>query len=324
MLTFDLELIAKAQSALQDHVVRTPLLSSPMLNELVGANVYVKAECLQKTGAFKFRGAMFKLSQMTSEERDKGVITYSAGNHGQAVAAAARHWGCPCVVVMPEHAPRIKQDNCRWWGTEVVLYNKDREDREDVARRLINSRGMTFVSPFDDPHIMAGQGTIGLEVIDQLTEADAGLDSVWLGCSGGGMAAGTLTALQSKFGEFESVLVEADGYTKWATALKQGKPVKLEKLPNTLIDGIAGPAVGLLPFEALRPLRPRAEVAYLDDAFSGMRAAFQFLKLIVEPGGAAALGALIRERARYRDKTIVVVCSGGNVDPDVFQQAWAR
>lgn len=324
MQKFDLDLILKAKDSLQDQVVRTPLLTSPMLDAMVGARVYVKAECLQTTGAFKFRGAMFKLAELLASDRAKGVITYSAGNHGQAVAAAARHWGCPSVVVMPEHAPRVKQENCRWWGAEVILYNKDREDREAVAHRLIEERGLTFVSPFDDPLIMAGQGTIGLEINEQLAQARAVPDAVWLGCSGGGLASGTLTAMRSEHNAFESVLVEAHGYTKWATALRKGQPVKLKELPTTLIDGIAGPAVGVLPFEVLQPLGPRPQVAHLEDAFEGMRAAFQHLKLVVEPGGAAALGVLIREREHYKDKTVVVVCSGGNVDADVFAQAWAN
>ncbi|MBV7547325.1 threonine/serine dehydratase [Pseudomonas sp. PDM26] len=324
MQKFDLDLILKAQRRLQGQVVRTPLLSSAMLNDIVGADVYVKAECLQKTGAFKFRGAMFKLAELAPSDRNKGVITYSAGNHGQAVAAAAHQWGCPSVVVMPEHAPKIKQDNCRWWGAEVVLYNKDVEDREDVTQRLIESRGLTFVSPFDDPLIMAGQGTIGLEIAEQLAEVGATPDSVWLGCSGGGLASGTLTAMRAKCGHFESVLVEAEGYTKWQTALQKGEPVKLQLLPKTLLDGIAGPAVGALPFEVLKPVQPRTEVAYLEDAFQGMRAAFQYLKLVLEPGGAAALGTLIREKQRYEGKTVVVVCSGGNVDPEVFLQAWTH
>lgn len=315
---FSLDLIRQARAYLSDKVVQTPLLSSPMLDELVGAKVLVKAECLQKTGAFKFRGALFKMSTLSPLELSKGVITYSAGNHGQAVAAAARSLGCPAVIVMPRHAPQIKQDNCRWWGAEVVLYDKDTEDREAVAQALIDKRGLVFISPFDEPHIMAGQGTVGLEICDQLRALGHTADSIWVGCSGGGLASGVITALTSEFVGVESVLVEAEGYNKWETSLSQNQPIKLSQLPGTLMDGIAGPAVGRLPFDALKKLAPTTRVATENDAIAGVQAAFRYLKLVAEPGAAAALGALIRERDKYQGTTAVVVCSGGNVDPGVF------
>ena len=318
MTEFSLNLIEQAYAYLSDKVVRTPLLSSPMLDELVGAKVFVKAECLQKTGAFKYRGALFRMSTLSPRELSQGVITYSAGNHGQAVAASAKSLGCPAVIVMPEHAPKIKQDSCRWWGAEVVLYNKDTEDREQVAKALIDQRGLVFIPPFDDPHIMAGQGTAGLEVCEQMAAINAVPDSVWLGCSGGGLASGVVSALKSRYHNIESILVEADGYSKWERSFGEQRPLKLTNLPSTLMDGIAGPAVGPLPFRVLSALAPRTEIALERDAIVGVKAAFKYLKIVIEPGAAAALGALIREKEKYRGTNVVVICSGGNVDPDVY------
>lgn len=323
MTEFSLDLIKEARSYLSDKVVFTPLLTSPMLDELIGANVFVKAECLQKTGAFKYRGALFKMSTLSPHELSQGVITYSAGNHGQAVAASARSLVCPAVIVMPKHSPKIKQDNCRWWGAEVVLYDKDTEDREQVAKALIEKRGLVFIPPFDEPHIMAGQGSIGLEISEQMAALNAVPDSVWMGCSGGGLASGVTVALKSAFQNIESVLVEAEGYNKWQKSLGEKRPLKLTDLPSSIMDGIAGPAVGLLPFEVLSTLTPRTEIATQDDALVGMRAAYKFLKIVVEPGAAAALGTLIREKDKHRGTTIVVICSGGNVDPEVYTKILA-
>ncbi len=292
-----------------------------MLDSLVGATVYVKAECLQKTGSFKLRGALFKMLSLTPPQRECGVITYSAGNHGQAVSAAAKLLGCKAVIVMPIGSPTIKIDSCRWWGAEVVLYDKDTQDREEVARGIIEQRNLTFIAPFDDAHVMAGQGTVGLEIADQLRAIGKQPDALILGSSGGGLASGVSAALQHEFADLKLFLTEAEGYTKWQASLKSGVPEKLKTLPKTVLDGIAGPSVGRLPFEYLVSKQPHCTVATPHDAYVAMCAAFRYLKIVVEPGGAAALGVLIKERKSFAGQTVVVVCSGGNVDPDVFASA---
>ncbi|MFV3014356.1 threonine ammonia-lyase [Pseudomonas sp. KHB2.9] len=321
MSIFNLDLIREATAQLSSHIIKTPLLNSPALDSLVGASVYVKAECLQKTGAFKIRGALFKMMSLTPQQQKHGVITYSAGNHGNAVSAASKVLGCSAVIVMPSDAPRIKKDNCRWWGAEIVLYDKHTQDREAVAAKLIEDRGLTFIPPFDDHLVMSGQGTIGVEICDQLKALGKEPDSLLLGCSGGGLAAGVITVINSQYPKTQCYLTEAQGYEKWALSLESGRPEKLKTLSPTIIDGIAGPSVGAKPFEVLRTKKLNCTVATEHDVFVAMSAAFRHLKVVVEPGGAAALGVLIREREKFRGQNVVVVCSGGNVDPDVFTKA---
>lgn len=321
MSIFNMDLIREAAEQLSSHIIKTPLLNSPVLDSLVGANVYVKAECLQKTGAFKIRGALFKMISLTPQQRKNGVITYSAGNHGNAVSAASRMLGCSAVIVMPSDAPKIKQDNCRWWGAEIILYDKQTQDREEVAAKLIEGRGLTFIPPFDDHFVMAGQGTIGIEISDQLQALGKEPDSLLLGCSGGGLAAGVITVINSNYPLAKCYLTEAEGYEKWALSFNSGRPEKLKTLSPTIIDGIAGPSVGVKPFEVLKTKKINCTVATEQDVFVAMSAAYRYLKVVVEPGGAAALGVLIREKEKFRGQNVVVVCSGGNVDPDVFTKA---
>ncbi|MBV6748775.1 threonine/serine dehydratase [Pseudomonas chlororaphis] len=321
MSIFNMGLIRAAAEQLSSHVIKTPLLNSPVLDAWVGANVYVKSECLQRTGAFKIRGALFKMLSLSPQQRKSGVITYSAGNHGNAVSAASKVLGCSAVIVMPSDAPKIKQDNCRWWGAEIVLYDKQTQDREAVAATLIENRGLTFIPPFDDHFVMAGQGTVGVEISDQLQALGKEPDSLILGCSGGGLAAGVITAVHNDYPRTQCYLTEAEGYEKWALSFKSGRPEKLKILSPTIIDGIAGPSVGVKPFEVLKAKELHCTVASEEDVFVAMNAAYRHLKVVVEPGGAAALGVLIREKERFRGQNVVVVCSGGNVDPDMFVRA---
>lgn len=321
MNRFGIELIDEAQRMLASSKVETPLLNSPMLDRLVGATVYVKAECLQATASFKLRGALFKMMSLSQGERERGVITYSAGNHGQAVSAAAKSLGCNAVIIMPFDAPKIKIESCRWWGAEIVLYDKHTQDREEIAKALILQRNLTMIPPFDDLHVMAGQGTVGLEIAHALKKLDKVPDSLILGSSGGGLASGCTAAMLHHFENVKFFLTEALGYTKWQASLGSGKPEKLSVLGKTIMDGIAGPGVGCEPFEYLKDKDPQCLAASDLDASIAMCAAFRYLKIVVEPGGAAALGALIREKARFSGQTVVVICSGGNVDPEVFSQA---
>ena len=191
---FGIEAIRQAAARLQGRVVRTPLLESPMLSERAGCRLFVKAESLQLTGSFKIRGALNKILSMDEPARRAGIVAFSAGNHGEGVAAAARAVGCPAVIVMPNTAPRIKVDNCRWWGAEVVAYDPQTEDRVEVAQRAARSRGMAVVPPFDDHAVMAGQGTCGLEIAEQLNALQVVPDAVVINCSGGGLASGVAEA----------------------------------------------------------------------------------------------------------------------------------
>jgi len=324
MSEFNMEAIRQAAVRLRGQVVRTPLLESPMLSERAGCRLFVKAEPLQRTGSFKIRGALNKILAMDEPARRAGIVAFSAGNHGQGVAAAARAVDCPAVIVMPHTAPRIKVDNCRWWGAEVVTYDPQTEDRVEVAQRVAQPRGMTVVPPFDDDDIMAGQGTCGLEIVEQLNEVQVKPDAVVINCSGGGLASGVSEAIKDAFPEAEILIAEVLGFEKVARSLVMGVPQSNPSVPRTILDGIAGPTAGAKTVEVLRRHRARGLGVSDDEGLAGVAAAFRMLKLVVEPGGAAALGAVLAGKANVAGRNVVVIASGGNVDPSVFAQALIR
>jgi threonine dehydratase len=309
---------------LRGRVLRTPLLESPMLSERAACRLFVKAEPLQLTGSFKIRGALNKILSMDAPARRAGIVAFSAGNHGQGVAAAARAVGCPAVIVMPHTAPRIKVDNCRWWGAEVVTYDPQTEDRVEVAQRVAQPRGMTVVPPFDDYAIMAGQGTCGLEIVEQLNELQVVPDAVVINCSGGGLASGVSEAIKDAFPTTRIFIAEVQGYEKVARSLVTGIPQSNPSVPKTVLDGIAGPTAGAKTVEVLRRHRAIGLGVSDEEGLAGVAAAFKLLKLVVEPGGAAALGAVLAGKADVAGKNVVVIASGGNVDPAVFAQALER
>jgi threonine dehydratase len=316
--------IRAAAACLEGKIVRTPLLHTPMLDEQAGCRVFVKAESLQLTGSFKLRGAMNKLLAMDPSSRRAGVVAFSAGNHGQAVAAAARAVDCDAVIVMPKTAPRIKVDNCRWWGAEVVLYDPHTEDRAEISRRIAEPRGMTIVPPFDDPDVMAGQGTCGLEIVEQLNEQGIRPSVVVIPCSGGGLASGAAEALRSAFSDVEIVIAEPLGYEKFARSLASGVPQSNGEVPKTVLDGIAGPTAGARPLAALLRHGPTGVGVSDDEALAAIAAAFKILKIVLEPAGAAALAAVLSGKVSVAGKNVVAIGSGGNVDPALFAKALAR
>ncbi|MGY0064020.1 threonine ammonia-lyase [Streptomyces sp. LZ34] len=318
---FGIDAIREAAKRLAGRAVRTPLLNSPMLDDLVGGRVLVKAECLQLTGSFKVRGALNALLALGKDARRGGIVTYSAGNHGQAVAAAARRAGCPAVIVMPRDAPRIKIDSCRWWGAETVFYDPETEDREEVARKILQARGMTLIPPFEDPRVMAGQGTVGLEIAEQARELGLTPDTVLVNCSGGGLAAGVITALNHEFEGLANHIVEPAGFDKMARSLATGRVCSNPRPPGGVMDAISGPVAGARPLAVLS----RHEVTGLtvtdEEALASVGIAHRLLKIVVEPGAAASLAALLAGKADVRGRTVALVASGGNVDPAVHRQA---
>jgi threonine dehydratase len=324
MTAIDIASIRRAAERIGHRVVRTPLLSSAMLDELAGARVFVKAEPLQKTGSFKIRGALSKILATPEDKRKSGFVAFSSGNHGQAVAAGARMVGAPSVIVMPKDAPAIKVESCKWWGAEVVPFDRTTDDREAIGRKIEGERGMTLVPPFDDPDVMSGQGTMGLEIVEQLREAGETPDALLVSCSGGGLAAGVTTAVRDAFPEMAFYTVEPSGFDKMARSLASGEPQKNERLTGSIMDALMAPAAGRLTFAQLRANGAKGLSATDDEALSAMAAAFRTLKLVVEPGGAAALAALLSGKVDLKAKTVVVVCSGGNVDPAMFARALER
>lgn len=324
MPDFDVSRIREAAAALAPYVVRTPLLHSPVLDAALGCRLYVKAESLQTTGSFKLRGALNKVLALDAAARRQGVVTFSAGNHGQAVAAAAKLVGCPATIVLPKTAPQVKVDGCRWWGAQVVFYDPDSEDRRQVTQQIMDAQGLTLVHPFDDPHVMAGQGTAGLEVLQQLSELGVRPDAAVLNCSGGGLASGVLTALRDAHRDLVFHLTEIAGFEKWARSLASGRPEENKPVARTILDGINGPSVGAQPLAVVLAQGRVGTFSVTDEeALQAMRAAFDHLKLVLEPAGAASLAAVHKHRDAFRGQAVVVVASGGNVDAAVFRRALA-
>lgn len=321
MKEFSIDMIRDAASRLAGQIVTTPLLSSPQLDDLAGARILVKAENLQLTGSFKIRGALNKIMSLSSEERSDGVVAFSSGNHGQAVAAAAKQAGCPAVIVLPENAPQIKIDNCHWWGADVVLYDPATQDREVVAKALVEERRLTLIRPFDDPAIMAGQGTAGLELSAQAAERGYTIDAIVVGCSGGGLASGVFTAVKDAYPDARTYIAEPAGWEKMRLSLESGRPERNPPGIKTVMDALSGPNAGAAPLEVLRQYAPTCFGISEEAALQAVATAFRYLKVVVEPGGAAALAAVLQNPDIFRGKTVAVVCSGGNVDAEIFTRA---
>jgi threonine dehydratase len=313
--------VEAAARRLAGKAVVTPLLPVPALEAELGARVFVKPEVLQRTGSFKFRGAYNKLAQLSAEERKRGVVAFSSGNHAQGVAAAAQLFDAPAVIVMPSDAPDIKVANTRGYGAEVVLYDRDREDREAIARGFTQSRGMTLVPPFDDPAIIAGQGTVGLEIARQAETAGAKLDLALTCCGGGGLTAGTALALKTLSPATQIHAVEPAGFDDTGRSLRAGERLANVPGPKSFCDALLSPMPGALTFPLNRSLLAGALAVTDAEVAAAMAFAFRTLKLVVEPGGAVALAALLSGKLPVQGKTVVVILSGGNVDWSTYQQA---
>ncbi len=306
------------------HAVATPLIESPVLNERTGARILVKAEMLQRTGAFKFRGAWNRISRLDDDQRRVGVVTFSSGNHGQAVAAAARLGGTRATVVMPKTAPAIKIDSTRRHGAEIVLYDPATESREAIAEAIARRTGALLVPPFDDPRIIAGQGTVGLEIAAQAEAIGARVDVALVPCSGGGLVAGTAIALTERFPEAEIYVVEPEGFDKTARSLASGRRETIDAGAETFCDALRVPTPGEITFEINRRLLAGGLVVGDDQTAAAMRAAVDHLKLVAEPAGAIALAAALSGIAPLEGRTVAVVCSGGNVDAAMYADVLSR
>ena len=302
-------------------VVRTPLLESPRLNERLGGRLLVKAESLQLTGSFKFRGAVNRISRLDERARERGIVAYSSGNHAQAVSLAARLFGTKAVIVMPEDAPRVKIAKTRSYGGEVVFYDRYNEDRVAVGAALAAERGLTLVPPYDDTRIIAGQGTLGLEVIEQAAALDASLDAFLICCSGGGLTAGCALAFAADSPNTQVWGVEPEGFDDTLRSLAAGRIVANEPGGRSICDAILADQPGALTFPINRRVLTGVAVVSDAEALAAVRVALDELKVLVEPGGAVALAAALSGKIDCRDRTIGVVLSGGNIDPDVLRQA---
>lgn len=311
-----IEDVEAAAVRIAPYVRRTPLLRSDALDAATGAKVVVKAECLQRFGAFKARGAFNRIASFSVEERKRGVLAFSSGNHAQAVAGAARAFGVPAVIVMPSDAPRVKVENTRALGGEIVLYDRVKEDREAIGVALAEARGLALVKPFDDAYVIAGQGTAGLEIFEDAGPIDVALSPG----SGGGLVSGVAIALTARSPGVRVYAVEPEGHDDIVRSLKSHAREVNEPGVRSICDALLTDRMGVLPF-AIAQKTLAGAVAISDDAVrDAMRFAFRELRVVIEPGGAIALAAALSGAIDLKGARVAIVASGGNVDPEQYAE----
>jgi len=309
-----------AAARLRGIALHTPLICSPVLDARTGGRVFLKAETLQRTGSFKFRGAFNRLSAIPETGRSGGVVAYSSGNHAQGVAAAAKLLGMPAVIIMPADAPRPKRERTAELGAEVVLYDRARDDREAIARQIAEERHAVLVPPYDDPLIIAGQGTAGREIVEDLAALGLAPDVVIVNASGGGLAAGVALAVKARVPAARVFTAEPAGFDDHARSFVSGRREKNAAITGTICDALMAQSPGRITFEINRTLVGAGVTASDAEVGRAVGFAFRELKLVVEPGGAVGLAALIAGRIDVRGKVAVAVLSGGNVDPELFSR----
>lgn len=317
----DIAAIEAAAARLKGRARRTPLLSSPFLDEIAGRRVLVKAECLQHTGSFKFRGAWSAVSALDPALRARGVLAYSSGNHAQGVAHAAALHGTTSVIIMPKDAPALKIANTRALGGEVVLYDRANESREEIGQTLAAERGLTLIRPYDDPMVIAGQGTCGLEIAEQAAAEGVTGAEVLVCCGGGGLTSGIALALEARAPGLRVRPCEPAGFDDTARSLAAGSPQRNARMEGSLCDAIVTPEPGKITFPILQRLAGPGLVVSDDQALKAMALAWQRLKIVLEPGGAVALAAALFLPGQVQGDAVICLASGGNVDQPVFARA---
>ena len=302
----NIEMIRTAYEQGKGVVRRTPLLSSPFLDEIAGRRVYLKAECLQHTGSFKFRGGWSALSSMDPALRTKGVIAFSSGNHAQGVALAAKMYDTSSVIIMPADSPVVKIENTRALGAEVVLYDRASEDRDEIGARLSTERGLTLVKPFDDPYVIAGQGTCGLEIAEQAVEEGITDAEVITCCGGGGLTSGIAMALEAEAPSFKVRPAEPEGFDDVARSLRAGAIQRNNAMTGSICDAIITPQPGDLTFPIMHRLCDSGVVVSENDCLRAMALAFERLRVVIEPGGAVALASALFHGDQLNSDTVVM------------------
>jgi threonine dehydratase len=313
--------VTDAAARLRGIARRTPFIENPLLNESLGCRLFVKAEPLQVTGAFKIRGAYNHISRLGGEAKRTGIVTYSSGNHAQGVALAAKLCAVPATVVMPADAPPSKIANTKAYGAEVVLYDRYTESREEIALKIARKRGAPVLSSYDDFHIIAGQGTVGLETVEQADEIGVSLDAVLIPCGGGGLSSGCALAIKHDSPATDVFTVEPEAFDDTKRSLETGTRQRISEGARSICDALLPPMPGKLTFAILRDLGVKGLSVSDDEAIKAMAAAFRYFKIVVEPGGAVALAAVLAGKIDCAGKTIAAVCSGGNVEASLFGDA---
>jgi threonine dehydratase len=314
--------VLDASRRIAGRIVRTPMVGHPLLDDRAGGTVLLKAEPLQRTGSFKLRGATNAVLQLGDAERRAGVITYSSGNHGQAVACAAASVGARATVVMPADAPRIKAESTARWGAQIVLYDRARDDREAISSGIARDTGAALIPPYEHPHVIAGQGTAALELAEDAAAAGLRMDALLVCTGGGGLIGGSALAMEALSPGTRVYAVEPEGWDDTGRSLRAGHR---ERAPggSGLCDALLAPMPGAITFAVNQPRLAGGLAVSDDEVLAAMAFAFAHLKLVVEPGGAVCLAALLAGRFRAEGRVVGAVLSGGNVDPAVFARALA-
>ena len=316
-----IEEIFEADKRLNKKKRTTPLLNSPFLDEIADRKIFIKAECLQHTGSFKFRGAYSAISSIPVERRKKGVIAYSSGNHAQGVAFAAKIHKIPATIIMPEDAPRIKIQNTKDLGAEVILYDRLSESREKIGQKISKERLLSLIPPYDHNDVIAGQGTVGLEIASQAKQIGIGHADVLVCCGGGGLTSGIAVALSNLMPNFVTRPVEPEGFDDVVRSLKVGKRQINKKISGGLCDAITTPTPGELTFPLMKKYCGEGIVVTDEQVMKAIALAFTRLRIVVEPGGAVALAAALFHTNKCDNESVIAIVSGGNIDPGIFKKA---
>lgn len=315
--------VEDATRLLAGKAIPTPLLPAPLL-DTAGARVFLKCEIFQRTGSFKFRGAYNCIARIPAERRVAGVVAFSSGNHAQGVAAAAKLLGVPATIVMPADAPALKRKRTEALGATVVLYDRERESREEIAVRVARERNATLVPPYDHPHVIAGQGTVGAEICSDLAVMGLTPDIVVAPASGGGLVAGIALAVKEIHPAAHVIAAEPVGFDDHARSFRSGRRERNEQLSGSICDALLAPMPGEITFEITRRHVGEAVSVSDDEVRAAIAFAFRELKFVLEPGGAVALAALLAGKLDITGKTAVIVLSGGNVEPALFASMIGR
>ena len=317
----NIDLIHAAAARLEGQSRKTPLLSSPFLDEIAGRQILIKPECLQHTGSFKYRGGYSAISALNKAQCKAGVMAYSSGNHAQGVALAARQHDIPAVIIMPNDAPAIKIANTKALGGRVIGYDRARENREDIGVKLSNEHGLTLIKPYDEPQVIAGQGTTGLEIAEQAAMLGVSKAQVLVCCGGGGLTSGIALALAEHAPEMRVHTAEPENFDDTARSLLSGERVVNASSSGGMCDAILTPTPGEITFPIMKSHCPSGFVVSDEQVLMTMALAYQRLKIVIEPGGAVALAAALFCKDTLETDTVIAVASGGNVDHKIFQRA---
>jgi len=313
--------IQRAYQRIEGKIARTPLLNSPRLDAIADRKLWIKSEPLQVTGSFKFRGACSAISALSNDALKRGVVAYSSGNHAQGVALAAKVFGTQATIIMPHDAPANKVANTKAYGATVVHYERGVESREAIGERLAQAHGLHLIKPYDDANVIAGQGTVGLELAEQMSEAGARAKALLCCCGGGGLSSGIAVALAGLRPEITVHTAEPQGFDDTARSLALGERISNPTEQGSICDAIVTPTPGELTFPLLQKHAGSGFAVSDDSVLAAMKTAFDTLKVVVEPGGAVALAAALDPQNLPDEKELIVILSGGNVDQALFQQA---